>query len=127
MTLDSPGPRASWRNAGALGTATTGLGGSIASLVVGVCCVSPVIAPLVVGILGASGAAWAAGFKPYAGMLLIASGVLLSVSFWIVYRPRAACSASEPQAVWKARLVRFVVWTGAVFWGVALLVRVLFG
>ena len=130
MPTDSPSPRAAWRHTGALGAASTGLGGSVASLVVGVCCVSPVIAPLVVGILGASGAAWAAGWKPYAGVLLLASGVLLAVSFWLIYRPRVACLAGETdvhQPVWGPRIAKIVVWAGAVFWGVALLVRVVFG
>lgn len=119
-----------WRNAGALGAASTGLGTSLASLAVGACCVSPVIAPLVVGILGASGAAWAAGWKPYTGVLLLASGALLGWSFWLVYRPREACVIDEAPLAssrWAPRVVKIVMWSGAAIWLAALLVRVLLG
>jgi hypothetical protein len=106
------------RGVGALGAATTGVGAAVLALVAGACCVSPVIAPLIVGVLGAGGSVWAAGLKPYGWWILGGSALCLSVGFWSVYRPRSACALTDRpksnrfmQGVAKASLGM-----GAVFW-----------
>jgi hypothetical protein len=84
------------------------------------CCTGPVLAPLLVGILGASGAAWAAGFKPYSPWLLGGSLLLLAYGFWSVYRAPEICDA---HGVARRRLsgvaVRTVLWVAALLWLVA--------
>ncbi len=51
----STGRQGATRDVGALGAATTGVGAAVVTLVAGACCVSPVLAPVIVGVLGASG------------------------------------------------------------------------
>src|SRR5437868_15055802 len=77
--------------AGAIASASTGVAASALTVVTAACCVSPVIAPIIVGVLGASGAVWAAGLKPYGWWILGAAAVCLAFGFWTVYRPRANC------------------------------------
>lgn len=54
----------------------------------------PVLAPLLVSLLGVGGSIWAARLEPYAPYLLALSGVLVGYGFWAVYRPRrpAVCA-----------------------------------
>ena len=121
--------RETWRDLGAAGAATTSLGGSLASVAAGVCCV-PVVAPLIVGLLGAGGAATAAGWKPYTGVLLLVSGGLLGLSFRLVYARRSTCTVDATPPRWQRWLPwipKALLWTGAGIWTVAVLARVLLG
>ena len=79
------------------------------------CCVGPAIAPIVVAVLGASGAAWAAGLKPYSPFLLGGSLLLLLYSFWTIYRPRVAC-ADGSCPLGPPRAGRIVLWIAAFVW-----------
>ena len=79
--------------AGAIASASTGVAAAALSVVTAACCVSPVVAPIIVSVLGASGAVWAAGLKPYSWWILGGAFVCLTYGFWTVYRPRRACSA----------------------------------
>ncbi|MGH7533760.1 MAG: mercuric transporter MerT family protein [Gemmatimonadales bacterium] len=112
------------REAGAVGASVGGMGGALTTIVASACCASPALAPLIVGILGASGAAWAAGLKPYRGYILLASLFMLLFSFWTVYRPRPACPVGvvPPAPHWTARAVKVVLWIGALLWCTALVV-----
>ena len=124
----TPG-RDTWRDLGAVGAATTSVGGSLASVAAGVCCV-PVIAPLIVGLLGAGGAATAAGWKPYTGILLLVSGGLLGLSFRLVYAQRSTCPVNATPSLrqrWMPRITKTVLWTGAGLWATAVVTRVLLG
>lgn len=117
----------SGREVRALGAASTGLGASVVTIIAGTCCVSPVLAPIIVGALGASGAAWAAGLKPYSGYILIATLLLLAYGFWSVYRPRKDCvvgSSVSQSPRWMSRLSKGVLWAGAVCWLGAVIVRI---
>ena len=115
------------RDVGALGAATTGVGAAIVTLVAGACCVSPVVAPLIVGVLGASGAVWAASLKPYAWWILALAGLSLIGGFWTVYRPRPACDVAggSRRSQLLPRIAKVSLWIGAVCWTAALLMRVL--
>ena len=120
-------PRATSASAiGALSAGSTGFGAALVTIVAGTCCVSPVLAPLIVGALGAGGAAWAAGLKPYSNYILAASLLLLAGGFWSAYRPRTRCvvgtDVSRP-ARWMSRLSKGVLWTGAVCWAGEVVVR----
>jgi hypothetical protein len=112
-------------SAGAIATASTGIASALLTVVAGACCVSPVLAPILVGMLGASGAVWAAGLKPYGWWILGASAVFLALGFWSVYRPRPVCSitdAHRPKRVMD-RVAKVSLWVGAVFWVAGAMVR----
>jgi hypothetical protein len=88
--------------------------------------VSPVLAPLIVGAIGAGGAAWAAGLKPYSTYILAASLLLLAGGFWSAYRPRTLCAAGTDESRpprWMSRLSKGVLWAGAVCWVGAVVVH----
>src|SRR5262249_499581 len=68
-------------SAGAIASASTGLASALLTVVAGACCVSPVLAPIFVSVLGASGAVWAAGLKPYGWWILGGSAALLALGF----------------------------------------------
>ena len=57
--------------AGAIASASTGVAAAALTVVTAACCVSPVVAPIIVSVLGASGAVWAAGLKPYSWWILV--------------------------------------------------------
>lgn len=112
-------------NAGAIGAATTGVGAALVTLVAGACCVSPVLAPLIVGVLGASGAVWAVSLKPYTWWILGVAGLALAGGFWTVYRPRAFCAAAVGTSRGRLlpRIAKGSLWLGAVCWTTALVLR----
>lgn len=113
------------RDAGALGAATTGVGAAVVTLVAGACCVSPVLAPLIVGVLGATGAVWVANLKPYSWWILAAAGLSLVGGFWTVYRPRPVCDIDDRSARGRVlpRVAKVSLWIGAVCWTAALMLR----
>ena len=119
------GPGDAARGLGAVGAATTGIGAAVVTLVAGACCVSPVLAPLIVGVLGASGAVWAAGLKPYGWWILGGSGVCLAAGFWSVYRSRDACDlADRPRSNGvMQRVAKVSLWISAVFVVAGVIVR----
>lgn len=101
----------------AVGVAAAGAGAAALATAASACCL-PVVAPLVVGVLGASGAAWAAGLKPYGLAILAAAGLFVAYGYWIIYRSRPAgageaCPAQRPLAP------RLVLWIATVLWAVA--------
>jgi len=106
------------RNLRAWGAASTGAGAAVLATAATACCV-PILAPLLVSVLGVSGSIWAAGLKPYSLLILAASGVLLGYGFWTVYRRRPlaegeTCTAKPPP------MVRPVLWFSALLWLLAL-------
>jgi hypothetical protein len=109
---------------GTLGAATAGAGSALAAVLASSCCVGPVIAPLVVTVLGASGAAWAAGLKPYSPLILAGSLAFLLYGLWTVYRPRPACSP-EGCPAGAGRGVKAVLWVAAALWVLAALLNLL--
>ena len=114
------------RDAGTIGAAATGFGAAAVTVVALSCCVSPVLAPMLVAVLGAGGVVWAATLKPYSGLILAAAGVLLAGGFWTVYRPRPSCGVS-PTSAGRTRILPFVakamLWASAVTWCAALMLR----
>jgi hypothetical protein len=96
---------------GAVGAASTGA--ALASGAAAACCVGPVTGPLLVSILGAGGAAWAAGLKPYSGWLLAFGGVMLAAGFFVTSRARGGCDAPPRR---RDRIVRAVLWVSAALW-----------
>jgi hypothetical protein len=105
---------------GAVGAASTGA--ALASGAAAACCVGPVTGPLLVSVLGAGGAAWAAGLKPYSGWLLAFGAVMLVAGFYVTHRARGACDA-PPRRL--DRVVRAVLWVSAALWLVAATVNLM--
>lgn len=102
---------------GAVGVAAAGAGAAALATAAGACCV-PVIAPLIVGVLGAGGAAWAAGLKPYGLAILALAGLLLAYGFWVVYRPTPV-AAGEACPVRRPVSARVVLWLATALWAIA--------
>ncbi|MEO8502524.1 MAG: hypothetical protein ABI609_01375 [Acidobacteriota bacterium] len=101
----------------AAGAAVSGAGGAFVATAATACCAGPILAPLIVGALGASGAAWAAGLKPYSAWLLAGSAGALLFGFWSTYRKPADCEASgNGPARRTQKIVRAVLWGAAILW-----------
>jgi hypothetical protein len=113
--------------AGAIASASTGVAAAALSVVTAACCVSPVIAPIIVSVLGASGAVWAAGLKPYSWWILGGAFVCLSYGFWTVYRPRPACAVGEgaTRRGMMPKIAKGSLWFGAACWMTGVLLHVL--
>lgn len=112
------------RQLGAAGAAVTGAGAALVATASTACCAGPVVAPLVVAVLGAGGAAWAAGLEPYSRWLLGGAALLLAYAFWSVYTVRAACDV--PPAArrrFEGVAVKSVLWIAATLWLAALAVH----
>lgn len=105
----------------AVGVAAAGAGAAALATAAGACCI-PVIAPLVVAVLGAGGAAWAAGLKPYSLAILGIAGLFLSYGYWALYRPRPAgqaCPVRRPLSPSLVLWVATALWTVAAFLNLA--------
>ena len=113
--------------AGAIASASTGVAAAALTVVTAACCVSPVIAPIIVGVLGASGAVWAAGLKPYGWWILGAAFLCLVYGFWTVYRPRPDCAVGESRparSLWT-KIGKGSLWFGAACWMTGVMLRIL--
>lgn len=112
--------------AGAIASASTGVAAAALTVVTAACCVSPVIAPIIVGVLGASGAVWAAGLKPYGWWILGAAFLCLAYGFWTVYRPRSNCDVPEAssRSLWP-KIAKGSLWFGAACWMTGVMLRIL--
>jgi hypothetical protein len=117
-------PAQKQRPYGTLGAASAGAGSALAAVVASSCCVGPVIAPLIVAALGASGAAWAAGLKPYSPYILAGSLAFLLFGLWTVYRPRPACPPERGPAG-AGRGVKAVLWVAVALWVLAVTLNLL--
>ena len=90
------------KSVSAWSAATTGAGAAVLATAATACCV-PILAPLLVSVLGVSGSIWAARLEPYSLVVLLLAGSLLSYGFWTVYRPRLLRIASRfDQCSWIA-------------------------
>lgn len=65
------------------------------SLVSGVLASACCIGPVVLGLLGMSGAALAHKFEPFRPFLLVVTYVLLGSAFYRTYKPQAVCPAGS--------------------------------
>ena len=106
------------RQAGAAGAAATGAAASLGAAAATACCVGPVAAPVIVGVLGASGAAWAASLRPYSFHILAAALIPLAGGFWMTYRGRARAPAdgAAPCRPRPPLWLRAVLWSSAMLW-----------
>lgn len=110
--------RSSRAEAGAIvGGALLGAGGTVTAAAAAICCAGPAIGPLIVGILGAGGAAALAGLRPYSIALLALSGLVIGYSLWRATRVASACApGARPRSVAVARAIlwaAFAVWVAS--------------
>lgn len=101
---------------GAAGAAVSGSGAALLSAASAVCCTGPGIATLLVTVLGAGGAAWAAGLKPYSPYLLTVSFLLIGFGFWSTRRRRGCVVAGTRTALWSRRVARAMLWLASLVW-----------
>lgn len=95
-----------------LGAIASGLGATAATF----CCVGPAA----IAILGTSGLVAAARLAPYRPYFILGSGLLLSLGFWLAYRPQGGC-AGKTCATTSAKITRALLWTAALITGAAIL------
>jgi len=107
----------------ATGAAATGAGAALVATAALACCATPALAALSVTVLGASGAAWAAGLTPYASWLLAGSALLVAFGFWSIERARGACARDGCAAPRSLRFARGALGVAALLWLVAAAVR----
>lgn len=106
------------RDGSAAGAASVSVGAVSAAALGAACCSGPLLGPLIVAALGASGAATFAGIKPYTPYLFILSFLMLVYSFWTVYRPSKQCvvDASRQVSHGARRLIKILLWVSTVVW-----------
>ena len=100
-----------------VGAVSAGLGAGVLSLGASACCV-PVLAPLLVSVLGVTGSIWAASLTPYSVWIVLTSGLVIGWAAWSIYRPRATAAAvcrSRP-----APVVHIGFWLAVSVWILAL-------
>ncbi|HSR43119.1 MAG TPA: hypothetical protein VLL48_13120 [Longimicrobiales bacterium] len=114
---------------GVAGAAVVGAGAAATATTAAACCV-PVLSPLLVTVLGASGAAWITGLEPWAPYLLAGAFVLLLHAAWKLRRARRCRVEGAPSpAGWRGMLDRttpVILGFAAVVWMASLLAYVLF-
>jgi len=93
-------------------TAAALAGSVLSGLLASACC----LGPLVLTLLGVSGAALARGFEPLRPFLLVAAYGLLAAAFFLAYRPRAAdCAPGEACATTgPGGAARVMLWIGTI-------------
>ena len=107
----------------AVGAAATGAGAALVATAASACCATPALAALSVTVLGASGAAWAAGLTPYAGWLLAASALLVGFGAWTVERTWRRCVRHACAIPSSLRLARRGLALAVLLWLLAAAVR----
>lgn len=112
----------------AIVSGSTGVAAGALAAVGATCCVSPVLAPIIVSLLGASGAVWAARVDPYGWWILGAAFAALALGFLIVYGRHRRCAV--PARTRGRRLLqgapKIALWVGAACWTAGVILRLLF-
>lgn len=86
-------------------------GSVVSGILASACC----IGPLVLGLMGISGAAFAQRFEPFRPYLLVVTYVLLGGAFYITYRPEATCGPGEACEMPRAnRAGKIMLWIAAI-------------
>ena len=86
-------------------------GSVVSGILASACC----IGPLVLGLMGFSGAACARRFEVVRPYLLVVTYALLGGAFYFTYRPQAACGPGEVCEMPRAnRVGRITLWIAAI-------------
>ena len=108
----------------ATGAAAAAAGAAAIGGAASACCSTPAVATLTISLFGASGAAWAAGFAPYAGWMLAGAAIAIVYGLHSVRRSSRTCGDLE--AAGPSRSLRFARWSlglAAALWLLAVAVR----
>jgi len=114
--------------AGAIASASTrSCGQHVDRFVAAACCVSPVIAPIIVSCLAQAEPFGRPVLKPYGWWILGGALACLGFGFWTVYRPRRHCAIGQVSKTTRvlSTISKISLWFGAVCWTAGLLLRVL--
>jgi mercuric ion transport protein len=88
---------------------------TVGSLVSGVLASACCLGPLVLGLMGISGAAFAHEFEPFRPYLLVVTYALLGAAFYLSYRPETECGPGGACAMPRARdLGKAILWVATV-------------
>jgi hypothetical protein len=109
------------KDAATVGAATAATGSAVTAAVAATCCVGPSIAPLLLPVLGASGLIAIAALRPYMIWLEVTTALLLTFSFWQIYRRRTTCGKATAPVPTSLRVARIATWTAAGLWLLSLL------
>jgi MerT mercuric transport protein len=99
---------------------TTGAGSALLAMLASACCISPILAPLIVSVIGVSGAVWIAGIRPYSPYIFGVSFLLLLYGYWIAYWQAPNCDG-ESCRVRPKRNIQISLWAAAILWAVSLI------
>ena len=86
--------------------------GAMASGLVAVATTFCCAGPAVFAVLGTSGVLAAARLEPYRPYFILASVVLLSIGFWLAYRPKGGC-IGKTCITTSAKVTRALLWIAA--------------
>ena len=92
--------------------------GSITALFTSLCCAGP----SVIALIGAGGAAAAAGLAPFRPYLLTGSLIFLAIGFWRVYRP--ATAQGQSCSIHAGKSLKAILWGSFVLWLASLILFV---
>lgn len=86
-------------------------GSVVSGVLASACC----IGPLVLGLMGISGAAFAQRFEPFRPYLLVVTYALLGSAFYLTYRPQAACGPGQACEMPRTNRVGIIMlWIAAI-------------
>lgn len=86
-------------------------GSVVSGILASACC----IGPLVLGLMGISGAAFAQRFEPFRPYLLVVTYALLGGAFYLTHRPQAACGPGQACEMPRANCVgKIMLWIAAI-------------
>lgn len=100
--------------------AAVGIGSAATAAAAGACCSGIALGPLIVSVLGASGAVALEGLRPYIVPLLAFSAAAIGLAFWLNRRNAAKCTVPVRRSPLRVAanallLLSALVWIGAVF------------
>jgi hypothetical protein len=90
------------------------MGGAAAAVAASVCCAGPAIGPLLISLLGIGPAVAVASLRPYTGVLLACSGLLIAGAFWMNARQKSC--GIDRRAIALRSVSRALSWVSAVAW-----------
>jgi hypothetical protein len=94
--------------------------GAIASGLVATASAFCCVGPAVIAILGTTGVVAAARLAPYRLYFIFGSVLLVSLGFWLSYRPKGGCLGKTCTTT-SARITRALLWIAALITGAAIL------
>jgi mercuric ion transport protein len=105
------------KNSVVIGSSLSAMGSSLVATATAFCCVGPVV----IAVLGTSGALAAARLAPYRSYFIVGSILLLGLGFWLAHRPQGGCIGTTCTSR-TAKITRVLLWLAALITAAAILV-----